>query len=144
MGQPLADFLTFAAGAVSTVSSTGGSSTPVLDMDGYEGVLFVGILDTTNAANQLTVRGGTASGALSEFTGPAGGEASGIGNRLYVDLYQPKMRYVDAVLSASGAAANRGIFAFQYGGRNLPATNSTVVNGRTLRTPNTGTATTSG
>jgi hypothetical protein len=141
--RPLIDLINLTQAAGATGST--GVSTPVLDMDGYEGVLFLGYEETTNTSNQLVVRGGSASGSLSEYTGTSGGEASGTQVNLYLDVFRPKHRYIDACVNSSlGATGNCHLVAIRYGGRKLPATNATDWNGKALSSPNTGTATATG
>ncbi len=143
MGKPLIDqvnLVTFTAG---TTGATG-TTTPILDMDGYEGVLFLGYQEATNTSNQLVARGGSATASLTEYTGPSGGEASGTQGSLYLDVYRPKHRYVEGYLHTSGAVGNTVITALRYGARTMPTTQASGWNGRALATPNTGTATATG
>lgn len=144
MGLPLIDRINITQVAGATGST--GCSTPVLDMEGYEGCLFIAYEETTNTSNQLVVRGGTASNSLSEYAGPSGGEASGLQTNLYLDIFRPKKRYLDGYFNSSlGATGNCHIIAIRYGAQALPTTNDTATWwGRALSTPNTGTATASG
>ncbi len=143
MGKPLIEQVNLTV-AVGTTGSTGTTS-PILDMNNYEGVLFVGYMESTNTSNQLTARGGSATAALSEFMGPQSGEASGIQTNLYLDVFRPKFRYIEGHLNCSDAAGNAVLTAIRYGPRYQPATQDTATwNGKALATPNTGTATASG
>ena len=116
----------------------------VVDTDGYENVLLIGQLESTNANAQLVAKGGSATASLSEYTGPETGEASGVAKTLYLDIHRPKFRYIQGTVFASAGAQNANIITILYGPRSMPTSNSTLVNGRQLYTPNTGTATVSG
>ena len=122
-----------------TAGTTGatGTTTPILDMDGYEGVVFMGYQEATNTSNQLVARGGSATASLTEYVG----EASGITGSLYLNVFRPSHRYIEGYLHTSGAAGNTVLTGFRYGARKLPATNSTLWNGTELSSPVTGTAT---
>lgn len=114
-------------------------NTSVLDMDGYEGVLFIAAATVTSTAQHLKMQMGTASGSLSDATGRV--EHSVVG--LYLDVFRPTKRFVQGSFTASGASSpGRAITAIRYGARNQPATMSTaLVAGLALSSPGSGTAT---
>ncbi len=143
MGKNLISRINLASLVVGTSGGTG-ASTPILDMDGYEGVCFIGYEEATNTSNQLVARGGSATASLTEYTGPSGGEASGTQTNLYLDVFRPKHRYIEGYLHTSGSVGNSLLLAIRYGPRTLPTTNATVWNGNSLFSPNTGTATATG
>jgi len=126
-------------------ASTGATavSGTIIDTDGYENVLLIGMLETTSTGNQLIALGGTATDAMSEYTGPAGGEASGIAGTLYLDIHRPRKRYIQANMNTT-AACNVEVLTILYGPRNKPTSNATTVHGRQLYSPISGTATVSG
>ena len=129
-----------------TAGTTGATaaSGAIIDTDGYESVLLLAKLETTNAAHQLVALGGTATDAMSEYTGPESGEASGIAPNLYLDIHRPKKRYVQGQVFASAGGINIQLLTILYGARVQPTTNTTMVNGRRLQSPNSGTATATG
>lgn len=145
MGKPLIDQVNLEAFVAGTSGGTG-ATTPIFDMAGYEGVLFLAYQEATNASNQLFARGGTATNAMSDYTGPAGGEASGTLGSLYLDVFRPKKRYIEGVLMCgSGSAGNTLITAIRYGARTLPTTQATAAwNGLAIAGAVSGTATVSG
>lgn len=144
MGLPLIDQVNLVEFVPGTTGGTG-STTPILDMTGYEGILFLAYAEATNASIQLFARGGTATADMSELTGPEAGEATGVAPSLYLDVYRPKERYIEGVLMCgSGGAGNSAIVGLRYGARALPTTNSTLWHGLALATPNSGTASASG
>lgn len=127
--------------ATGTTAVSGG----IVDTDGYENVLFLARLETTSTAAQLIALGGTATAALSEYTGPESGEASGLLPNLFLDIHRPKMRYIQGAVYATAAAQNLYLETILYGPRSMPTSQSTAIaHGRQLYTPNTGTATATG
>lgn len=126
------------------VTGATAASGAIVDTDGYEGVLLLGKIESTAGTDQLVARGGTATDAMSEYTGPSQGEASGIAPNLYLDIFRPQKRYVQGQVFASAGAKNCGVLTILYGPRSKPTSNSTLVNGRQLYSPNSGTATATG
>jgi hypothetical protein len=122
-----------------------GATTPmqttVLDMDGYEGVLFIAASTATSTAQHLCFEMGTgsATAVLSEATGRV--EHSVFG--LYLDVYRPQKRYVMGKFTSSGATGpSRALVALRYGARNKPTTmSSALMAGLALSSPGSGTAT---
>jgi hypothetical protein len=144
MGRPILETINFAALGIGT---TGASlaTMPQLDMTGYEGCLFIGYTQATDTSNQLIALVGTATGAMTELTGPTGGEASGIVSNLYLDVFRPPKRYIEGQMRSSGTTGNSFVMAIRYGARTMPTTQDTASwNGRTLSPAVTGTATVSG
>jgi len=109
----------------------------VLDMQGYEGVMFIAMLGaaTATAVLTLTVKGNTANStsspapvtqkATAAYT--AAGTASD-SMALMVDLWKPTTRYVFASYTRTVAnAALGGIIAIQYKAGNAPTTHDASV-----------------
>jgi hypothetical protein len=109
-----------AAAAAATTSVT----SSVLDMSGYDGVMFIALLGdvTTGCVLSLTVSGNTASStssptpvtqkATADFTADASTADS---KALVVDVCDPMLRYAFAVLARGTAnAVVGGIIAIQY------------------------------
>lgn len=109
----------------------------ILDMSGYEGVMFVALLgDVTatsvltltakgNSANHLTVPAPVTQGATAAFTA---GAADADSKALMVDVYKPALRYMFANLTRTTAdAIVGGIIAIQYSSVNKPTTQDASV-----------------
>ncbi|MBF8255141.1 MAG: hypothetical protein HW375_48 [Anaerolineales bacterium] len=106
----------------------------ILDMQGYEGVLFVALLGALTAtqvtalhAQQDTdVAGGTMADLLGSSVGPL---ADGDGNKcLVLDVYKPRERYVRCVLDrATANAVIDGVIAIQYSARERPTAHAASV-----------------
>lgn len=109
----------------------------ILDMQGYEGVMFVALTgDVTtasvltltvkgNSANHLTVPAPVTQGATAAFTADG---TSADSKGLMVDIYKPALRYVFANLTRTAAdAIIGGIIAIQYNSTNKPTTQAASV-----------------
>ena len=109
----------------------------VLDMSGYEGVMFIALLGDVSDTSvlTLTVKGNSANSvssptpvtqkATDAFTA---GAATADSKVLMVDLYKPALRYVFASLTRTAAnAVVGGIIAIQYSAVNKPTTQDASV-----------------
>lgn len=125
--------------AGSTLSSTGRTSGATLDMTGYDGVMFIGIFDTSGAGNGVYMQHGSATAALEVTTGIADCANSSIA---ILDVWRPNQRYVGGVMTASGLSAKRSrLISIQYGARNRPTSNATNISVKITQQPTTGAAT---
>lgn len=106
--------------------------TDVLDMTGYEGVMFIALTGdvTTASVLTLTVKGNTANSVSSPspvtqkasdaFTADGTSADSKV---IMVDVYKPAMRYVFGSLTRTAAdAIVGGIIAIQYNAKTKPTT----------------------
>lgn len=111
--------------------------TDVLDMSGYEGVMFIAMTGdvTTSSVLTLTIKGNSANSVSSPtpvtqkasdaFTAGASDADSKV---IVVDLYKPTLRYIFGSLTRTAAnAVVGGIIAIQYGAHNKPTTQDTSV-----------------
>ena len=121
-------------------AATAGTSTlttDVLDMTGYEGVMFVVLTGdvTDTSVLTLTVKANSANSTSSPtpitqkasdaFTANATTADSKV---IFVDVYKPGLRYVFAELTrATANAVIGGIIAIQYGSRSKPTTQDATV-----------------
>lgn len=109
----------------------------VLDMEGYEGVMFIALLGDVadTSVLTLTAKGNTANSvssptpvtqkATDAFTA---GAATADSKALVVDVYKPTLRYQFANLTRTTAdAIVGGIIAIQYQAHNKPTTNDASV-----------------
>ena len=120
--------------------------TDVLDMAGYDGVMFVALLGdiTDTCVLTLTAKENTASSTSSPtptsvtdgsctFTAGASDADSKL---MIVDVVRPSKRYVFASLTRTTAnAVVDGIIAIQYRGRSVPITQGSTVLASALSTP---------
>lgn len=110
----------------------------ILDMSGYEGVMWIALTGdvTTGSVLTLTAKGNSANSVSSPtpitqkasdaFTADT---TSADSKAIVVDVFRPTLRYQFAVLSrATANAVVGGIIAIQYGSRNKPtAQDATVI-----------------
>lgn len=122
-------------------AATAGTSTlttDVLDMSGFEGVMFLALTGdvTDTSVLTLTAKGNSANSTSSPtpvtqkasdaFTASATSADSKV---IFVDVYKPPLRYMFAELSrATANAVVGGIIAIQYGAHSKPtAQDATVI-----------------
>jgi hypothetical protein len=111
--------------------------TDVLDMSGYEGVIFIALLGDVLSTSvlTLTVKGNSANSVSSPspvtqkasvaFTADATNADS---KAIVVDVYRPTLRYVFGSFTRTVANATvGGIIAIQYDARNKPTTQDASV-----------------
>lgn len=123
--------------AASAVAAQTEVLTSVLDMQGYDGVMFIALLGDVTATSVLTLtaKGNTASStssptpvtqvATAAFTA---GASDADDKALVVDVYDPAMRYVFASLTRTTAnAVVNGIVAIQYKAEYRPTTQAAAV-----------------
>ena len=106
--------------------------TDVLDMSGYEGVMFIALTGdvTTASVLTLTVKGNSANSVSSptpvtqKATGAFTADGTSADSKaIVVDVYKPALQYVFASLTRTAAdAIVGGIIAIQYNARNKPTT----------------------
>lgn len=123
--------LSYAGAAIAASDSIDGNSS-ILDMAGYEGVVFfttitdsvdTGVATLTVEQNSANSDTGMAalSGAVDTATSAANDDLNG--KILVVDVYRPKERYVQAVRTSGTANIAYGeIHAIRYGAKKLPVT----------------------
>ena len=128
--------------------TTAALETSVLDMNGFESVLFIAHSSVTSTANVLAVLNGTASttgaGNFSQVFSPVGASQVTTG-AVFADVYRPGKRFIQGSFNTSDATGtNKGLVAIRYGGRSLPTTQEAVTTGVRMYSPASGTATSTG
>jgi hypothetical protein len=121
--------ISYGRAAVGNANNTD-SNTAILDMSGFDGVLFVApITDCVQAGvATLTVESNAANSdaGMAAITGAAATATSAAnddlnGKCLVVDVFSPQKRYVQAVVtSATQNIAFGDVIAIQYRGRKAP------------------------
>lgn len=123
--------------AASAVAAQTEVLTSVLDMSGFDGVMFIALLGDVTATSVLTLtaKGNSASStssptpvtqiATAAFTA---GASDADDKALVVDVYDPMLRYVFASLTRTTAnAVVNGIVAIQYTAEFRPTTQAATV-----------------
>jgi len=97
----------------------------ILDMEGYEGVMFFGSLGSANSGNYIKVQQDS-DPAFATVKDLAGSKVvtTADGEVAYVDVYRPTERYIRASVIRAGATTITGdIYALQYDARTYPQQN---------------------
>lgn len=119
-------------------------SSDILDMSGFEGVVFIAKFDDVDDTSVLTLKAQqdelNASGGMAALTGNAtftAGATDADDDVLVLDVYRPEKRYVRAqVVIGTANAITSGIIAIQYGARKSPITQpATVLDSNTIFGP---------
>ena len=121
------------------------SASDILDMEGFEGVLFIAKVGDVTNASVLTLEAQSDSVNSADnmerigdpVTHTATDATEADDGLLVLDVFKPRERYVRAVLtSATQDAVKDGVIAIQYGARKVPITQgSTVLDSATLISP---------
>lgn len=114
---------------------TGTQSSDILDMQGYEGVMFIVQFADVDTTAVLTLQAQQdeldATGGMATLTGTAtftAGATDADDDCLVLDVYRPVKRYVRAqVVIGTANATTACVIAIQYGARKAPVTQSSTV-----------------
>jgi len=123
---------------------TGTQSSDILDMSGFEGVVFIAKFDDvdntsvlTLQAQQNTVNSATGMATLSGNATYTAAAADADDDMLVLEVFKPQERYLRAqVVIATANATNAGVIAIQYNTYKAPITQgSTVLDSELLVSP---------
>ena len=123
----------------SATNSSANLNGDVLDMSGFQGVCFIGVRDSTDAAASIWMQQGTASGSLTDTSG----RVTQTQKAIYLDVFQPTMQYVRGVYQATTTGKSRTLLSIQYGAKVQPTTQPASTTGSRAYSPATSTATSS-
>ena len=125
--------------ALSTSAGTAVDSDSV-DMAGFDGVIFVGRIATSDAANFANVAQSTDDSSFADLLGTKvvpGDDA----DSFCIDVYKPLERYLRCEVDRGGANTIVGdIYAIQYGAHKAPTTQGATIDSELHITPAEGTA----
>lgn len=107
----------------------------ILDMHGFDGVLFVALLGDVSdtcvlglAAEQNDENSGSGMATLAGAVSFTAGATSADNKMLVLDVYKPRQQFVRAKLTRTTAdAVVSGIVAIQYGATSLPTSHDAAV-----------------
>lgn len=108
--------------AASAVAAQTDVNSSILDMAGYEGVMFIALTGDVTATSALALKAEqntvNSTSGMAELEGSASftaGASDADGKALVLDVFQPREQYVRAVLERGTAnAVVDGIIAIQY------------------------------
>lgn len=126
-----------------TASGSSDVESDILDMAGYEGVLFLTSFGTAAADNVAKVKGNTV-GTTVGITDLAGTAlVPGASDEdVAIDVFRPALRYLSFTAIRGTASTLESIWAIQYGARTRPVTNTVAgtILSKTVVEPSAGTA----
>lgn len=112
-----------------------GSSDPtstVVDMQGFEGCLFTGLVGTVGSTDVATLKiseSSSSGGSYNDLSGITASTTAGNSDTmLIIDVYKPKDRFLQATITRSGVVEYGGTVATQY----LPSKSPTAHDSSTL------------
>jgi hypothetical protein len=124
-------------------AGTDAITSDILDMAGYEGVLFLTRFGTAAAGNLVKAQSGTDDSVSDAADLEGTSVSSGTSDEgIYLDIYKPQERYVRLYVTRGTSSTMGEIWAIQYGNRNAPQTHavSGTLTGETHVSPAEGTA----
>ena len=126
-----------------SASGTTAVNSDVIDMQGFEGVLFFVAVATANAGNFIKAQQGT-DGTVTDAADLEGSKVTTAtdGQVAWLDVYKPQERYVRVVATRGTASVLGEIYALQYESRIQPIDNNVanLIIGELLVSPVEGTA----
>lgn len=115
----------------------------IVDMSGYEGVVFFTAIATANAGNYIKGQQGAAAN-LSDVTDLEGTKvvAASDAQVVWLDIHKPQERYLRASVIRGATTVVGEIYALRYGGRVKPSDNdiASLIIGELHISPDEGTA----
>ncbi|MDM7994325.1 MAG: hypothetical protein QUT30_01435 [Acidobacteriota bacterium] len=131
------DLLVGEVGAPIANANNTDSNSDILDMSGYEGVIFIAPVTDSAAGGvaTLTAEANTANSdsGMAAITGAAATATCAINDDLndkllVVNVYRPQKRYIQAVrTSATANIAFGSLIAIRYGAKELPVTADSTI-----------------
>lgn len=99
----------------------------VVDMQGFEGVLFVGSIVSAAANNGIKAQQGNVSN-LSDAADLAGSQvlSDGTAKQFVLDVYKPQERYVRCQVVRGTTTVIDSVWAVQYGAEKLPVVSASA------------------
>ena len=115
-----------------------------VDMQNYDGVLFIALFGTPGTGNTLKAQSSSDDGSADAFADLAG-TSVGVGASdevVFLDIKHPPERYVRPLALRGASSTLVGIWGFRYGPRSLAIDNTTAgtIHGETHDAPAEGTA----
>lgn len=128
-----------------TTSAAGSTvlESSVVDMAGYDGILVMTSLGTAAADNILSAKMSSANDTATMGAIEGSAVAPGASDEdQWLDIYCPRKRYLQFIVTRATSSKLGDIWAVQYGGRKLPEDNnvSGTIAGEVLVSPSSGTA----
>lgn len=133
--------------ADASAAGTGEVTTTAVDMQGFEGVLFLvaaGAITATGVQSMNGAQGDSSGGAFDDLAGSKVDIADDDDNQaFFLDVFRPSDRFVRLEIQRATANSAFGeVYAIQYGGRTAAIDNNVTdeMTGLSLISPDEGTA----
>lgn len=130
-------------GGATTAAGTSTVTGSTIDMQGYEGVLFIAKFGTAASNNTIKAQQDTdsAMGGAADLAGTSVGVGAS-DEIVWLDLYKPAERYVRALALRGTSTTLDSLWAIQYGPRVMPVDNTVAgtIHGEVIVSPAEGTA----
>lgn len=127
-----------------TTAATSDVTSAAVDMQGYEGCLFLTSFGTAASNNTIKLQQSSDDGSTDAYADLTGTSvASGSSDEdVWIDIQRPKERYLKLVGLRGTSSTLESIWAIQYNGRTVGIDNTTsgTITGETTLTPAEGTA----
>ena len=128
-----------------TTAGTSAVNSDAVDMQGYEGVMFVTSCGTAAIDNTINAaQSDDSAGSPDDFTDLEGSKVvpGASDEDLFLDVFKPKKRYVRAEIARGTSTTLETIWAILYSPRRLPVDNTTTgtIAGEAHVSPEEGTA----
>lgn len=109
-------------------AATSSKGTTVLDMQGYDGVVFFTALSVGHASNnymKVQQSGTNTTASMADLLGTKI-QSTASALQLWADIYRPRERYVRAVIIRATSSVIYPVWAIQYNGTKMPIDNTTA------------------
>jgi hypothetical protein len=101
-----------------TTAATAAVNSDIVDIAGYQGVVFMTSVSTANATNSIKVQGNTANQTTGMTDLANTSIASGTNlNDLIIECHKPQFRYLRVVATRGASTTLESVWAHLYGGR---------------------------
>jgi hypothetical protein len=109
-------------------SATSSKGSSVVDMQGYDGVVFIGSLSVGHATNNYIKGQQNTTSATATMADLVGTKIQSTASclQLWLDIYRPRERFVRAVVIRGTASVIYPMWAIQYNGSKMPIDNTTA------------------
>ena len=113
--------------------TSGGGSDPdssIVDMQGYEGALFLGVVGTQDSTGVCTLKvseDSSSGGSFNDLSGMTVATSAGESDKLFlINVIKPNDRFLRATITRSAASEYGGTVVLQYGGHKLPSIHTSL------------------
>lgn len=125
MGHQLSNKVKLTKVADHTTAATTAVNSSSVDMQGFEGVIFITSFGTANSGNTCNLAQSSDDSNFDDLTGSS--VTSGSSDEdIWIDVYRPSDRYVRLEAVRGSSSTLESIWAIQYGARVQPVDNTTT------------------